>query len=215
VKLLRVLQQREVIPVGATEAIPIDAHPGRHQPRPRGGDQAGNFRRDLFYRLNVIALHLPPLRAPRDDIPLLADAFLQRGAAAGEAPKRLSDEAADALLAYAWPGNVRELENALERAVILTEGATIAASALPETRHGAPERAAGGGARDAQPAHAGRDRAGVHPVGAAVASRGNKTRAAEVRWASIRRRCTASWRGSGWSRDLRRSGRLRRHFPRA
>lgn len=134
VKLLRVLQHREVIPVGATEPIPIDTRILAATNRDLEEEiKRGNFRRDLFYRLNVIALHLPPLRDRKEDIPLLAESFLQRGAELrGEEPKRLSDEAAEALLAYTWPGNVRELENALERAVILTLGSTIAVAALPE-----------------------------------------------------------------------------------
>jgi DNA-binding NtrC family response regulator len=134
VKLLRVLQHREVIPVGATEPIPIDTRILAATNRDLEEEiKRGNFRRDLFYRLNVIALHLPPLRDRREDIPLLAESFLQRGAQLrGEEPKRLSDEAAEALLAYSWPGNVRELENALERAGILTLSNTIAVSALPE-----------------------------------------------------------------------------------
>lgn len=134
VKLLRVLQHREVIPVGATEAQPIDTRIIAATNRDLEEEiKRGTFRRDLFYRLNVIALHLPPLRDRREDIPLLADAFLERsGQQRGEAPKRLSEEAAAALRAYHWPGNVRELENALERAVILTLGPTISASALPE-----------------------------------------------------------------------------------
>lgn len=134
VKLLRVLQHREVIPVGATEPIPIDTRILAATNRDLEDEiKRGNFRRDLFYRLNVIALHLPPLRDRREDIPLLAESFLQRGATLrGEELKRLSDEAAEAMLAYSWPGNVRELENALERAVILTLGNTIAVSALPE-----------------------------------------------------------------------------------
>jgi DNA-binding NtrC family response regulator len=93
----------------------------------------GTFRGDLFYRLNVFALHLPPLRQRREDIPLLADAFLKRsGRSAGTEPKRLTEDAIEAMQAYDWPGNVRELENALERAVILTEGETIDLGALPE-----------------------------------------------------------------------------------
>src|SRR5687767_15706159 len=124
VKLLRVLQQREVIPVGATEAQPIDTRLVAATNRDLEEEiRRGAFRRDLYYRLNVIAIYLPPLRERRDDIPLLVGAFLDRaGAVRGEAPKRLSDTALDAMLNYVWPGNVRELENALERAVILTTG---------------------------------------------------------------------------------------------
>ena len=94
---------------------------------------AADFRSDLYYRLNVISLHLPPLRQRRDDIPVLAEHFLQRIAATrAEEPKRLSLAVRDALLDYAWPGNVRELENALERSVILTEGPEIGVATLPE-----------------------------------------------------------------------------------
>ena len=133
VKLLRVLQHREVIPVGATDAQSIDTRIIAATNRDLEEEiKRGAFRRDLFYRLNVIAIHLPPLRERAEDIPLLVDAFLQRGATArDEQPKRLSDEAADAFLAYSWPGNVRELENALERALILSHGPVINLSALP------------------------------------------------------------------------------------
>jgi two-component system response regulator HydG len=134
VKLLRALQHREVIPVGATEAIPVDTRLIAATNRDLEEEiRAGNFRSDLYYRLNVIAIHLPPLRQRQDDIPILAEHFLQRIAAArGEEPKRLSSAARDALLDYAWPGNVRELENALERSIILTEGPEIGVPTLPE-----------------------------------------------------------------------------------
>jgi two-component system response regulator HydG len=93
----------------------------------------GAFRSDLFYRLNVIALHLPPLRDRRDDIPMLVEWFLHRTAEArSEPPKQLSPAAVEALQSFNWPGNVRELENALERAVILTAGPIIDVSVLPE-----------------------------------------------------------------------------------
>jgi len=134
VKLLRVLQQREIIPVGATDAVPIDVRIIAATNRDLEEEiKRGAFRRDLFYRLNVIAIHLPPLRERRDDIPVLAEAFLQNTAAErGETVKRLSDDALEMLSEYAWPGNVRELENALERAVILSNGPAIGVTALPE-----------------------------------------------------------------------------------
>jgi two-component system response regulator HydG len=133
VKLLRVLQEREVIPVGGTEAVPVDVRLIAATNRDLEEEiRGGRFRTDLFYRLNVIAIHLPPLCSRRDDIPLLAEAFLKRMAAdRKEEPKNLSSEVLDAILAYEWPGNVRELENALERAATLTKGAEIPASALP------------------------------------------------------------------------------------
>jgi DNA-binding NtrC family response regulator len=134
VKLLRVLQHREVIPVGATEAQPIDTRLLAATNRDLEDEiRRGAFRRDLYYRLNVIAIHLPALRERAEDIPLLADAFLIKQATArGEVPKTLAESALDALVHYTWPGNVRELENALERAVILCSGEEIDASHLPE-----------------------------------------------------------------------------------
>ena len=134
VKLLRVLQQREVIPVGATEAKPVHARVIAATNRDLEEEiRRGSFRSDLYYRLNVIAIVLPPLRNRPEDVPLLAENFLKRAAEArGEAPRSLSTEALEAMQRYPWPGNVRELENALERAAILAKGDTIPLSALPE-----------------------------------------------------------------------------------
>jgi two-component system response regulator HydG len=135
VKLLRVLQERECIPVGGTEAIPVDVRVVAATNRDLEDDiKQGRFRTDLYYRLNVIAIHLPPLRDRRDDIPIFVDAFLRRIAREkehGDELKRLSPEAVDAIMAYDWPGNVRELENALERAVVLTKGETVSLTTLP------------------------------------------------------------------------------------
>ncbi len=180
VKLLRVLQHREVIPVGATDAQPIDTRIIAATNRDLEEEiKRGGFRRDLFYRLNVIAVHLPPLRDRADDVLLLAESFLQRsGELRGEPPKRLGDDAAEVMLAYQWPGNVRELENALERAVILTPGPTIGVGGLPERvteRRSEPlmaERAA------ANPTLETIERAYIQFV--LQSEQGNKTRAAEV-----------------------------------
>jgi two-component system response regulator HydG len=134
VKLLRVLQQREVIPVGATEAKPVTARVIAATNRDLEDEiKRGNFRSDLYYRLNVISIVLPPLRNRGGDVALLSDAFLKRaGDARGEPPRVLAPEALEAMQRYSWPGNVRELENALERAAILAKGDTIPLSALPE-----------------------------------------------------------------------------------
>ncbi len=134
VKLLRVLQEREAIPVGGTEAIPVDVRVVAATNRDLEDDiKRGRFRTDLYYRLNVIAMQLPLLRDRRDDIPIFVEAFLKRIAQEhGETPKRLSQEALEAILAYDWPGNVRELENALERAVVLTKGDMMDLAAMPE-----------------------------------------------------------------------------------
>jgi two-component system response regulator HydG len=133
VKLLRVLQEREAIPVGGTEAIPLDVRVVAATNRELEEEiKRGRFRTDLYYRLNVIAIHLPPLRDRRDDIPMFVDAFLKRIAKEhGDPPKRLSEPASDAIGAYDWPGNVRELENALERAVVMTKGEVIDITEIP------------------------------------------------------------------------------------
>ena len=134
IKLLRVLQEREVIPVGATEPIPVDVRIIAATNRDLEEEvRRGNFRADLFYRLNVIALELPALRDRKEDLLLLMDSFLQDLAQdRGGEIKALSSEAMDAVMVYDWPGNVRELQNALEHAVVLTRSAIIEPTALPE-----------------------------------------------------------------------------------
>jgi two-component system response regulator HydG len=131
VKLLRALQEREVVPVGATTTVDIDVRVIAATNRDLEEEmRRGTFRSDLYYRLNVISLHMPPLRERRDDIPLLADHFLETLAA--ERELRIEEAALERLRAYDWPGNVRELENALERAAVLAEGAAIGVEQLPE-----------------------------------------------------------------------------------
>ncbi len=134
VKLLRVLQQREVIPVGATEAKPVHARVIAATNRDLEEEiKRGIFRSDLYYRLNVISIILPPLRERPGDVALLSELFLKRsGEARGEPPRGITPEALAAMQQYSWPGNVRELENALERAAILAKGDSIPLSALPE-----------------------------------------------------------------------------------
>ena len=134
VRLLHVLQQHEVIPVGATEPVRVDVRIIAATNADLEEEiRRGNFRSDLYYRLNVIAIHLPPLRERRDDIPLLAENFLQRFARARNTePKRLAEDALAAFMEYDWPGNVRELENALERAVAMIQGEVIHRDALPK-----------------------------------------------------------------------------------
>ena len=94
---------------------------------------AGDFREDLYYRLNVVSLHLPPLRDRREDIPLLVERFLERFRAEYSRPAlALSPQALDALVRYDWPGNVRQLQNTIERMVLLAEGDEIAPDSLPD-----------------------------------------------------------------------------------
>jgi two-component system response regulator HydG len=134
VKLLRVLQEREALPVGGTEPVPVDVRVLAATNKDLDVEmKQGTFRSDLYYRLNVITMSLPPLRERPEDIPLLAEAFLKRIAEErSQDMKRLSAGALEAALNYDWPGNVRELENALEHAIILTEGPEVKAAALPE-----------------------------------------------------------------------------------
>jgi DNA-binding NtrC family response regulator len=134
IKLLRVLQEREAIPVGATEAIPVDVRIMAATNRDLEEEmRRATFRSDLFYRLNVIAINLPPLRERREDILLLIESFLHRLATEQNVePKALSSEALDAVMVYDWPGNVRELENALEHAWVLSKSSNIDPAALPE-----------------------------------------------------------------------------------
>jgi DNA-binding NtrC family response regulator len=141
VKLLRAIQEREVTPVGSTESVPVDVRIIAATNLDLEEEiRRGNFRSDLYYRLNVIALSMPPLRDRKDDIPLLARHFLDR-LGAGQGPRELSDDAMEMLLAYDWPGNVRELENALERAVVICDGEVIGTEHLPErVREPAPPR---------------------------------------------------------------------------
>jgi len=141
VKLLRVLQERTFRRVGGTEEIQADIRVIAATNRDLAAAVAeGRFREDLYYRINVIPLHLPPLRERREDIRLLAEHFVARFAARmGKAITGLSAAAVECLEAYAWPGNIRELENALERAVALETTPTILPESLPE-----PVRTGGG-----------------------------------------------------------------------
>ena len=127
VKLLRVIQEREFTRVGATQVIPIDvrilAATNRNLP---DEIREGRFREDLFYRLCVVPIILPPLRQRREDIPLLAEHFLHKHSGRrGSRIRGFSSEALDVLVKHDWPGNVRELENAIERAIILARGDVI------------------------------------------------------------------------------------------
>jgi two-component system response regulator PilR (NtrC family) len=140
VKLLRVLEDPEVRPVGGVKPVRVDVRIVAATNRDLAEAMArGTFRQDLFYRLNVILLHLPPLRERREDIPLLVDHFLRKFAEESGAPARVvSPEALAALESYAWPGNVRELENVIQRAVTLERGAVIGADAFPDPLRGRP-----------------------------------------------------------------------------
>lgn len=138
-KMLRALQEKEIRPVGSTRRVPINVR--ILAATNRDLEQAvaqGSFRRDLYFRLNVLSVRIPPLRERRQDIPLLATAFLDRVSQASNRPVELSDDAMKALLDYDWPGNVRELENCLERCCAMSSGPVIHIVDLPSAITGAP-----------------------------------------------------------------------------
>jgi DNA-binding NtrC family response regulator len=131
-KLLRAIQEKEIRPVGSTRRIPINVRILAATNRDlEQGVMEGAFRRDLYFRLNVLSLRIPALRERREDIPLLIAHFLERLTRASSQEKTLSDDAYKALLAYEWPGNVRELENCLERTYAFTSGPMIHVTDLP------------------------------------------------------------------------------------
>jgi two-component system response regulator PilR (NtrC family) len=138
VKLLRVLQEKTVRPVGATQEVSVDVRVLAATNRNVEADVAsGKFRQDLYYRLNVIRVALPPLRERSEDIPLLAERFIQRFAAEmGKEVLGFTPDGLRALTAYAFPGNVRELENVIERAVALSGSRVIGLGDLPESISG-------------------------------------------------------------------------------
>jgi transcriptional regulator with PAS, ATPase and Fis domain len=132
VKLLRALQDGEVRRVGANQPTMVDTRVVAATNRDlQQRVREGAFREDLFYRLNVIPVTLPPLRERREDIPVLAETFLERVAQKQERALRLSPEAVESLLRYPWPGNVRELENVMERTAILSSGEVMDRGDLP------------------------------------------------------------------------------------
>ncbi len=134
VKLYRVLQEGKVRPLGSTEESDVDVRVIAATNKDFAKEIAeGRFREDLYYRLSVIPIHLPPLRERREDIPLLARAFLDRySKSMGKKIEGIDPEAMRRLEVYDWPGNVRELENTIERAVALEASPRISADALPD-----------------------------------------------------------------------------------
>src|SRR5690606_12300162 len=134
-KLLRVIQEREFMRLGGVETIRVDVRiiAATNVDLHKMMDE-GRFREDLFYRLNVINLQLPPLADRKEDIPLLVQHFLEKyGAENGKPGLEITPEALDVLAEYDWPGNVRELENTMERAVVLSSGERIDVSLIPDS----------------------------------------------------------------------------------
>jgi DNA-binding NtrC family response regulator len=137
VKLLRTIEEKQFERIGGEKSLTVDVRIISATKRDLGSMvQAGRFRQDLYYRLRVVTIPLPPLRQRREDIPLLIEHFLRRACTARQMPvKRMDHEALRRLLDYDWPGNVRELENVVEQAVLLSPGETIDVQALPWDIH--------------------------------------------------------------------------------
>ena len=183
-KVLRTLDEQRFTPVGGDEPITVDARVIAATNKDLEEEiSRGNFREDLFYRLNVIPFYVPPLRERKEDIALLVRHFLKEiSLTYSRRPKEITEEAIDVLLRYSWPGNVRELRNAIERAVILADGGFIRSEHLPV----AASRV-NGGSPDA-PASAPFPAGGVNleaierslVVKALSQARHNKTRAAKL-----------------------------------
>ena len=183
-RLLRVLQEHEIKRVGGTEPIKVDvrviATTNKHL---ETLVKAHKFREDLFYRLSVVTITLPPLRERGEDIPLLAEFFLRKFAREARKPvERIAPETMALLTAYPWPGNVRELEHAIERAVILTQNPTLLAQDLPPDLQAPP---GGRPAADAQVLPL-REVERRHMLFALERAKGNRKRAAE--WLGVTRR---------------------------
>jgi DNA-binding NtrC family response regulator len=144
-KLLRALQQKEIKPVGSTERRSINVRIVAATNRDLElGTKNGTFRQDLFFRLNVVQIKLPPLRERKSDIPLLVTTFLEKFSAECDTARELTEDAMRRLMAYDWPGNVRELENAIERAVALGSGPHVSVNDLPSNlQYPTTERAPG------------------------------------------------------------------------
>lgn len=145
VRLLRVLQEREFVRVGGSKAVSCDVRILAATNRDlKKAISDGTFREDLYYRLNVFPIELPPLRSRRDDIPLLVDTFVHRCARdMSMAPPRIAQEALQCLVSYAWPGNLREMRNIIERAVLLCDAGVITPAHFPREISGesAPQAA--------------------------------------------------------------------------
>ncbi|OQX88866.1 hypothetical protein B6D60_00865 [candidate division KSB1 bacterium 4484_87] len=141
-KLLRVLQEKEITHLGGTRSIPVDVRVIAATNRDLElALQQGKFREDLFFRLNVIPIFIPPLRERKDDIPLLIEYFIKKTCEENNRPiMRISEEALDLCMNYDWPGNVRELENAVENAIVLGEGDIILPEFLPLTLYSEADR---------------------------------------------------------------------------
>ena len=181
VKLLRVLEDKKITPVGDTKPVDVDVRLIAATNSDLEADvRAGRFRADLFYRLNVIPIDIPPLRERQDDIKLLVEHFVAKYCAKVKTPlKKISTEALGLLVSYTWPGNVRELENTIERAILLNRTDVLEVSDLPEKlSHPQPEAPVVREAEPATPTLESIEKAYIHYV--MSQTRGKKSEAARI-----------------------------------
>jgi DNA-binding NtrC family response regulator len=183
VKLLRVLQERQIERLGSNRPIDVDARIVSASVRSLEEEiRQGRFREDLYFRVNTVAIDLPPLRERREDIPLLAEAFLREFAADRRREiESLSDDVLDLLEMYPWPGNVRELRNVIERAVLFCRGQVVTVDELPPNIRGGPPAAAIGETPPVMPMQEAVERAEADAIRAALgATQGRRADAAEL-----------------------------------
>jgi transcriptional regulator with PAS, ATPase and Fis domain len=183
VKLLRVLQERQIERLGSHRPIDVDVGIVSASLRPLEEDiKAGRFRDDLYFRVNTVTIHLPPLRERREDIPILAQTFLEEFT--GERGKHLegfSDDVLEAFDTYAWPGNVRELRNVVERAVLFCGGPRITVDELPAAMRGADVHARRAPTRAVLTLQEAVERAEIEAIRSALsAAHGRRTNAAQL-----------------------------------
>jgi DNA-binding NtrC family response regulator len=183
-KLLRVLQERQVERLGSNQPIDVDVRFVSASLRSLEEEIAeGSFREDLFFRINTVSIHLPPLRERREDIPLLAQAFLREfSRERGKEIEDLTDSAIEVLHSHSWPGNVRELRNVIERAVVFCRGSKITPEHLPTgLREAPPPPPSPPSASQAEPLRRAVERAEVETIRAALAAtEGRRNEAAEI-----------------------------------
>jgi DNA-binding NtrC family response regulator len=184
VKLLRVLQERHIERLGSNRPVPVDVRIIAASLRPLEDEIAeGSFRSDLYFRLNTVTIHVPALRDRREDIPLLANAFLRELSAERAKPlEGFTDPALEVLAAHSWPGNVRELRNTVERAVLFSRGVRVTPEDLPAGLRGNADRTwPPAGPREPEPLQQAVARAEVEAIRAALAAtRGRRSDAADL-----------------------------------
>jgi DNA-binding NtrC family response regulator len=183
VKLLRVLQERQIERLGSNRPIDVDVRIVSASVRSLEEEiRSGSFREDLYFRINTVAIHLPPLRDRLEDIPLLAESFLREFAAERRREiEGFTDEAMERLENHSWPGNVRELRNVVERAILFCRGSRVTVEELPSNLRGVSQTAVRGDLAPVLPIQEAVSRAEVEAIMSALAAtQGRRAEAAEL-----------------------------------